>query len=205
MSKRIPRPSPALFISVIALFVALGGTVYAASKIDGKTIKVKSLPGNRLKPDTVTGAQVSESSLAQVPTAKRADTAGRADSAAQADKAVNALNADSVDGRSAECQAGTVFFNGGCWEINSNAKVDAPVAAQACAAKGGSLPLALDLRSYVKQTALDLGATGEWTDNVFDVTSEDAYSVVIVSKTGVINFTVQTDDHQFRCVLPLVR
>ena len=48
MSKRFSRPSPALVISIIALFVALGGTVYAASKINGKTIKVKSLPGNRL-------------------------------------------------------------------------------------------------------------------------------------------------------------
>ncbi|HUC07739.1 MAG TPA: hypothetical protein VMR96_06585, partial [Solirubrobacterales bacterium] len=44
-------PSPALVVAGLALFVALGGTVYAAKKarIDGKAVKVKSLPGNRLK------------------------------------------------------------------------------------------------------------------------------------------------------------
>jgi hypothetical protein len=29
------RPSPALVIALIALFISLGGTVYAASKISG--------------------------------------------------------------------------------------------------------------------------------------------------------------------------
>jgi hypothetical protein len=35
------RPSPALVVACLALFVALGGTVLAATKIDGRTIKVK--------------------------------------------------------------------------------------------------------------------------------------------------------------------
>src|SRR6476661_2369823 len=60
-------PSPAIVISVIALFVALGGSVYAASNISGKTIKKGSLPGNRLKKNTVTGKQVKESTLGAVP------------------------------------------------------------------------------------------------------------------------------------------
>lgn len=46
-------------IAVIALFLALGGGVYAASnKINGKQIKARSLPGNRIKPRTVTAKQV---------------------------------------------------------------------------------------------------------------------------------------------------
>ena len=36
MRQGIGRPSPALVISLIALFVALSGTVYAAAKIDGR-------------------------------------------------------------------------------------------------------------------------------------------------------------------------
>ena len=37
-------------IALLALFFALGGSVYAASnKIDGAQIKAKSLPGNRIK------------------------------------------------------------------------------------------------------------------------------------------------------------
>lgn len=46
-------------IAVIALFLAMGGGVYAASnKINGKQIKAKSLPGNRLKPKSVTAKQI---------------------------------------------------------------------------------------------------------------------------------------------------
>jgi hypothetical protein len=60
---RLQRPSHATLIAYLALFVALGGTVYAAGRINGKQIKPKSTPGNRLKPNSVTGKQVKESSL----------------------------------------------------------------------------------------------------------------------------------------------
>ena len=53
-------------MSVIAVFIALGGTVYATNKISGKTIKKGSEPGNRLKNDTVTGKQVKEATLSGV-------------------------------------------------------------------------------------------------------------------------------------------
>jgi hypothetical protein len=62
-------------ISLIALFVALGGSVYAANKISGKTIKRGSEPGNRLKKNSVTGKQVKESALGNVPSASIANTA----------------------------------------------------------------------------------------------------------------------------------
>ena len=58
-----PRLSFANVVSVIALFIALGGSVYAAAKINGNTIKKESIPGNRLKPNKVTGKQVNESKL----------------------------------------------------------------------------------------------------------------------------------------------
>ena len=60
-------------ISLLALFMALGGTVYATGVINGKTVKKESLPGNRLRPDSVTGKQVNEASLA-LPAASRAFT-----------------------------------------------------------------------------------------------------------------------------------
>ncbi len=73
-------------IALIALFVALGGSVYAAGKggkINGQKIKPSSIPGNRLKassvatkqlkstavtagkvkPNSLTGKQVNESTL----------------------------------------------------------------------------------------------------------------------------------------------
>ncbi len=50
-------------IACIALFVALGGSVYAANKINGKQIRKSSLPGNRLKPKTVTARRIKPNTL----------------------------------------------------------------------------------------------------------------------------------------------
>jgi hypothetical protein len=51
-------------IAMLALFFALGGTVYAASgKIDGSQIKPKSLPGNRLQAQSVTATQIKNGAI----------------------------------------------------------------------------------------------------------------------------------------------
>jgi len=50
-------------IALLALFLALGGTVYAAGKISGSEIKANSIPGNRIKKKTLTGNQVKPGSL----------------------------------------------------------------------------------------------------------------------------------------------
>jgi len=70
-------------IACLALFIALGGSVYAANKISGKQIKTSSLPGNRIKPKTVpanrikpnslTGTQINEGTLTGVSAAALAD------------------------------------------------------------------------------------------------------------------------------------
>ena len=111
-------PSPAFVIALLALFVALGGTVYAAghrAKLDGRAIRVKSLPGNRLKPGsvaanrlspavlallgaarasgTITGAEIDELSLGQVPEAAHAESADSALTAIEAETALTALDA----------------------------------------------------------------------------------------------------------------
>jgi hypothetical protein len=49
--------------AVVALFFALGGTVYAAGKISGTQIKAKSIPGNRIKPKSLSGSQIKPGSL----------------------------------------------------------------------------------------------------------------------------------------------
>ncbi len=83
------RTSLPLVISLLALVISLGGTSYAAVKINGNQVKAGTLPGKALKaktvkrakvaPDTLTGAQVKEATLGKVPNAGRADTAGQAD------------------------------------------------------------------------------------------------------------------------------
>jgi hypothetical protein len=50
-------------VAFIALFVALGGSVYAAGKISGTQIKSGSVPGNRIKAKSLTGKQIKPGSL----------------------------------------------------------------------------------------------------------------------------------------------
>lgn len=50
-------------VACMALFVALGGSVYAAGKISGKQIKRNSIPGNRIKPKGIPASRVKLKSL----------------------------------------------------------------------------------------------------------------------------------------------
>ena len=58
MRNRITRPSPALVISIVALFVALGGTGYAAVQLPRASVGAK-----HLKKNSVSSAKVKNSSL----------------------------------------------------------------------------------------------------------------------------------------------
>jgi hypothetical protein len=74
----IRRPTAAAGLMVLALLVAAGGTATAAARSQNGNhlISKHSLSGNRLKNNTVTGKQIRESSLGEVPKAKNAKTVG---------------------------------------------------------------------------------------------------------------------------------
>jgi hypothetical protein len=78
--KRLGRPSPATLISVLALFVALGGTGYAAVKINGKNIKNNSIAGKKVKRNTLGSREINEEKLREIREAEFADAAGNASS-----------------------------------------------------------------------------------------------------------------------------
>ena len=50
-----PKVSFANVMSVIAVFIALGGAAYAGTKINGKTIKNNSIPAKKLKKSVLKG------------------------------------------------------------------------------------------------------------------------------------------------------
>jgi hypothetical protein len=101
----ISRPSPSLILAIVALFVALGGTGYAAVKMSGTQIQKGTLPANRIVTDSIGGKQVDEARLATVPSAQSATSATNAASAdaaqtaKQADKATLAANSEQLAGR----------------------------------------------------------------------------------------------------------
>ncbi len=76
LSLYLARATPPVLISLLALLVALSGTALAVNQGSGNAlVKRASLSGNRIKPDSVTGRQVQESTLSKVPRAGQADTA----------------------------------------------------------------------------------------------------------------------------------
>ncbi len=116
---RFWKPSPAMLVALAALFVALGGSSYAALSVGSEQIvdnsvrsvdlrnndvrsedirngtirgidmRDRDLLGEDLRNNTITGAQVNEATLAKVP------------SAARSDAAVNARNAETLAGKAA--------------------------------------------------------------------------------------------------------
>lgn len=225
MRRGFGRPSPAMIVACIALFAALGGTVYAAGKINGKTIKRKSLPGNRVVPGSITGdrlkagtitgsrvargsitgSQIDAATLGQVPSAVHADNADSARDAQTALHAVNAVTAGTINGHDAGCKAGTRPFAGACWQTEtSEAAVTAPTAVEACASHGGALPDALALAAFSKQPGIALAEDDEWTGDVTNTTGADLYGVVTVSATAVVNSALSSAARNYRCVIPLV-
>ena len=82
-----------MVVACIALIAALGGPAIAdqvvdfakrAKLINGKKIQKRSIAGNRLRRDTLTGTEINESSLGPVPSASRATSATNAATAANA-------------------------------------------------------------------------------------------------------------------------
>jgi hypothetical protein len=65
------RPSPAMIVALVALVAALGGTAYAAGRINGNSIVKQSIGGGKLKKKTLTGFQINVAKLGEVPLAKR--------------------------------------------------------------------------------------------------------------------------------------
>lgn len=168
MSRAVRRQGPAVVVAAVALVVALGGTVYAAGKINGHALKVKSLPGNRLAlksvpanrlrpgvipsrqfaagsiqgdrlaPGSVTGLQVDVSTLGQVPSAFHAEQAESARDAETALNAANAENAKRVNGYEAGCRVETAFFAGACWQITPSETAMTPANAASACANEGA-------------------------------------------------------------------
>lgn len=98
------RPSPAMVVALISLFVALSGVSWAALKKDSvgpKQIKANAVGTSELANDGATGTDVKESTFGEVPRAANAtsaDTLDGADSSAFLGRSETAANAETLDG-----------------------------------------------------------------------------------------------------------
>lgn len=91
------RPAQAVAVAAVTLLVGLAGSAAQASAaISGSALKKNSVPANRIKPNSLTGAQINEARLGLVPVAKLSQFAELAKSADSAKSAETAKSADSA-------------------------------------------------------------------------------------------------------------
>ena len=106
-------PSPALVVALVALVAALAGSAVALpgkNKVDRNDIRKSAVAGKQVKNDSVTGADVAESTLGTVPSAASAVSARNADHAASAANANHAATADSATSADHAATAGDAEF-----------------------------------------------------------------------------------------------
>lgn len=224
MGSWIRRQGPGFALACLALMVALGGSVYAATKIDGRSIRTGSLPGNRIEraslpgnrlrpgtlrggriaPGSLTGVEVDAATLGRVPEAARAEFAASARSANTALAANSATEASRLNGHAAACTAAQRLYAGACWELQTSGPATAPQAAVACANRGGELPSALALAAFGGQAGVDLAFEGEWSGEVALISGPDEYSVLTVTRARSVISALSNSLRPFRCVIPLV-
>lgn len=135
-------------IALLALFIALGGTTYAATALPKNSVGAKQLKKNavtapkikagavtnvklgknavtgaKVKDDSLTGADILESSLGKVPSATAADSATNATNATNATSASNAAQLGGVAAASYVQNTGTIFVSIGSsnWRSVSSA------------------------------------------------------------------------------------
>jgi hypothetical protein len=172
-------------IALIALFVALGGTSYAALSINGSQIENRSVSGKKLKRNTLGRATIKESRLSKVPRARRADRLG---------------------GRSASdlkihCPGGTEPVSGVCAETRTRATAAYGIARIECGVAGRRLPTYEELANLVSGAGFGLASGGELTSSVF-VSGTKLMVVTVTSEAGQAGSVPSTGDgaRAFRCV-----
>jgi hypothetical protein len=168
-------------VACLALFIALGGSVYAANKISGKQIKKSSLPGNRIKPKTIQPNRLKPKSL----TGKQVK-ANSLGGAQINEKTLTGVSAAALADVQYQAAAGTLATNGRPTTITANC----PPGAYAI---GGGATVANDERAYVNDSGpspLRTGwtATGySWYPGGVEMTVT-AVCVVVQKPGGAVNY-----------------
>ena len=199
-------------MATLAFCVAIGGTGYAASKIDGgqikagtikgKALKKRTIPGAKVKPDALTGSQVKEATLGQVPAAARAQSAASAENSSRLGGLTAAQLTDA-------CPPATRPYAGACIEEATRLPRPWRGAAEACGDAGRRLPALDELVGFRREPGITL-ASPEHVSLLFDSdgnpVNSDGFWTVALYDNGAIStgFEYGTEGSaRFRCVAPM--
>jgi len=179
-------------MSTVAVFVALGGSSYAALRISGKSIEKRSIPAKKLERNSITSKEVRESRLHRVPRAKVADR----------------LGGFSVGELKVRCPGDTFPTSDVCVERAPRAATPYGSAVLQClqvgtpAAPGRRLPTHGELMAAL--TAVTLAPGGELTSDVYPSSAEPGRLDVlyVIDQVGSVALTPNTGAgaKAYRCV-----
>ncbi len=176
-------------IAYLALFIALGGTAMAAKPMltggdiqdgtinsadlrdrDSTTYPGPSISGIDVEANSLTGAEIDESTLGKVADSDKLDGKDSADFLGATAKAADADKLDGIDStglKSDGCPTGYVWDGAICWENIDQSGLTLAAAANRCRSVGGRLPLLSEVEALAK-AGIALGAGGvfgDWTAN----------------------------------------
>jgi hypothetical protein len=181
-------------MSSVAVFVALGGSSYAALQLTGRDIKDESLSGRDVRPNSLGGRRIKESRLGPVPRARDAIRVG-------------GLRAGQLLDR---CPAGTAPVSDVCLETKNRAPAPYGSATVVCEgtdrrrAPGRRLPSHDELMTAIGDYGITLAAGGELTRNVYPSATQPGRLDVlyITDDVGSVALTPDTaaGAKAFRCV-----
>lgn len=185
-------------MATIAVFVALGGSSYAVTRISGSQLKNNSVVGKKLKRNTLGGVRIKESRLGRVPRAARADR-------------LAGLTAEQLQQR---CPPDTVHRTGACVERSARPAAQYSLAVDTCqtdafkafAEGAGRLPTWGELYRTVNGGGTALTPPGELTADIADVRADGRVMAVVLIDPGgtsalVPNTTSDGGARPYRCAM----
>jgi hypothetical protein len=188
------RLSYANVVATLALFVALGGSSYAALSITGRDVRDRSLTGKDLKRDSLTGRQIKESRLGTV---KRARNSAR-------------VGGRTVQRLLVRCPQGTLPAADVCVEVQPRAPADYGSAVLACGATdstrgpGRRLPTHGELRQALTHEQIQIAPQGELTAHVYPSGSQPGRvdALFVTDEVGSVGLAPDTaaNARAYRCV-----
>lgn len=180
-------------VATLALFVALGGSSYAALTITGRDVKNGSLTARDIKRNALGGGRIKESKLGTVRRARNANRLG-------------GLTAQRL---LLKCPSGTLPAADVCVETAVRAPTGYTTAEITCSqvntpqTPGRRLPSYAELKGAMSHEEIALAPNGELTNHIYPRAGTDQLDVlVLTSETGRVGLTQDNDTvgRPFRCV-----
>lgn len=180
-------------VATLALFVALGGSSYAALSITGRDVKNGSLTAKDVKRNALGGGRIKESKLGPVRRARNA----------------NRLSGLTAQRLLLKCPSDTLPAAGVCVETSTRPALGYSTAEFQCSqvetprTPGRRLPSYAELRAALSYREIALAPEGELTNHIYPRAGTDLLDVlVLLTETGRVTLTQDNDTtgRPFRCV-----